>query len=112
MDVLFKLPANVYIYGQSQSRKSCLVLSMLRHLNELFDPPPTSRLIYCFFVNVKPCLTTWLKQYQAFSFVEVFPENLHDMLVDDKNSLIIVDDLISECSKDQRMSELFKPGSH
>ena len=36
-----------------------------------------------------------------------FHDNLHDMLVNDKNSLIIMDDLMFECSKDQRMSELF-----
>ena len=106
MDVRFKLPANVYIYGQSQSGKSCLVRSMLHRLNERFDPLPT-RLIYC------------LGEYQTMfddmvenGFVKGFPDNLHDMLGDDNNSLIIVDDLMLECSKDQRMTELFTPGSH
>ena len=45
-------------------------------------------------------------------FVEGFPDNLHDVLVNDKNSLIIMDDLMFECSKDQRMSELFTKFSH
>ena len=46
------------------------------------------------------------------NFVEGFPDNLHDMLDNDKNSLVIVDDLMFECSKDQRMSELFTKFSH
>ena len=40
-------------------------------------------------------------------FVEGFPENLHKMTSNNKNTLVIVDDIMSESSKDQRMSELF-----
>ena len=49
MDVLVNnaTPANFYIYGQSQSRKTTLVCSMLNNLEELFHPIPT-QVIYCF----------------------------------------------------------------
>ena len=44
------------------------------------------------------------------TFVEGFPENLNDMLC--TNSLVIVDDLMSQCSQNQNMSDLFTKGSH
>ncbi len=36
MDVRFKVPANFYVSGQSQSGKSSLVRRLLRHTDELF----------------------------------------------------------------------------
>ena len=44
------------------------------------------------------------------TFVEGFPENLNDMLC--TNCLVIVDDLMSQCSQNQSMSDLFTKGSH
>ena len=47
MDIRFKTPANFYICGMSQSRKTSLIRSMLKNLEELFHPIPT-QVIYCF----------------------------------------------------------------
>ena len=47
MDVRFKVPANFYVSGQSQSGKSFLVRQLLQHSNELFYPIPT-KIIYCY----------------------------------------------------------------
>ena len=44
------------------------------------------------------------------TFVEEFPENLNDMLC--TNCSVIVDDLLSQCSQNQSMSDLFTKGSH
>ena len=44
------------------------------------------------------------------TFVEGFAENLNDMLC--TNCLVIVDDLMSQCSHNQSMSDLFTKGSH
>ena len=46
------------------------------------------------------------------SFVEGFPDNLYDILEGYTNSLVIIDDLMSECSKDLRMTDLFTRGFH
>ena len=110
MDVRFKTPANFYICGQSQSGKSYLVCSMLHHLDELFEPVP-SKIIYCYGVH-QPAFDGMGQTIPNIDFVKGFPHNLHDMLDNDKNSLVIVDDLMFECSKDQRMSELFTKFSH
>ena len=77
---------------------------MLCHLKELFDPVP-SKIIYCY-GEYEVAFDDMRRTISNIDFVEGFPDNLHDMLVNDKNSLIIMDDLMFECSKDQRMSEL------
>ena len=110
MDVRFKTPANFYICGQSQSGKSHLVRSMLYNLNELFHPVP-SKIIYCY-GEPQMEFDEMVKRIPNIIFVEGFPDNLTDILEGCQNSLVIVDDLMSECSNDPRMSDLFTRGSH
>ena len=106
MDVRFKVPANFYISGQSQSRKSYLVCKLLRHLNELFHPVPT-KVIYCYGEYQKE-----FDELYDVEFVEGFPEDLKQLTQGHEQTLLILDDLMSECSKDQRVSDLFTRGSH
>ena len=110
MDVRFKTPANFYICGQSQSGKSYLVRSMLRNLEELFFPIP-SKVLYCYgeFQNEFDELSKTLPNVQ---FVQGFPSDLYDMTEAHDNSLVILDDLMSQCSNDQRVADLFTRGSH
>ncbi len=110
MDVRFKTPANFYICGQSQSRKSYLVRSMLRNLEELFFPIP-SKVLYCYgeFQKEFDELSKTLPNVQ---FVQGFPSDLYDMTEAHDNSLVILDDLMSQCSNDRRVADLFTRGSH
>ena len=106
MDVRFKVPANFYISGQSQSGKSYLVRKMLHHLNELFYPVP-SKVIYCYGEYQKE-----FDELRGVDFVEGFPADLSQLTQDHEQTLLILDDLVAECSKDQRVSDLFTRGSH
>ena len=107
MDVRFKTPANFYISGQTQSGKSHLTRCMLRHLEELFYPVPT-KVIYMYGV--------YQKEFDELppnvELVEGFPDNLTDMIRGHDHSLIVLDDLMSQCSNDQRVADLFTRGSH
>ena len=107
MDVRFKMPANFYISGQSQSGKSHLTRCMLRHLEKLFYPVPT-KVIYMYSV--------YQKEFDELppnvELVEGFPNNLSDMVCGHDHSLIVLDDLMSQCSNDQRVADLFTRGSH
>ena len=106
MDVRFKVPANFYISGQSQSGKSYLVRKMLHHLNELFYPVP-SKVIYCYGEYQKE-----FDELRGVDFVEGFPADLSQLTQDHEQTLLLLDDLRAECSKDQRVSDLFTWGSH
>ena len=110
MDVRFKTPVNFYICGQSQSGKSYLVRSILHHLNELFDPVP-SKIVYCYGEH-QAAFDDMARPMDNIEFVEGFPDNFHEMTSNEKNSLVILDDLMFQCSKDQRMSDLFTRSSH
>ena len=107
MDVRFKTPANFYICGQTQAGKSHFTRRMLRHLEELFYPVPT-KIIYCY--------GEYQKKFDELppnvELMEGFPDNLSDMVRGHDSSLVVLDDLMSQCSNDQRVADLFTRGSH
>ena len=106
MDVRFKVPSNFYISGQSQCGKSYLVRRLLYYLNELFHPVP-SKVIYCYGEYQKE-----FDELHGVDFIEGFPEDLTELTRGHEQTLLILDDLMRECSKDQRVSDLFTRGSH
>ena len=108
MDVRFKTPANFYICGQSQSRKSFHVRSMLHHHDELFEPKIT-KIVFCY-GEYQSVFNSMMQTIPNLTFVEGFSENLNDMLC--TNCLVIMDDLMSQCSQNQIMSNLLTKGSH
>ena len=107
MDVKFKTPANFYICGQTQCGKSYFTRYMLRYFEELFYPVPT-KIIYC--------CGEYQKEFDEFppnvELVEGFPDHLNDMVRGHDHSLVVLDDLMSQCSNDQRVADLFTRGSH
>ena len=52
------------------------------------------------------------KTVPNIQFVEGFPNNLYDMTDAHDSSMVILDDLMSQCSNDQRVVDLFTRGSH
>ena len=46
------------------------------------------------------------------SLIEGFPDNLYTLTNRHKNSLVVLDDMMADCSKDQHVSDLFMRGSH
>ena len=80
---------------------------MLRHLEELFYPVPT-KVIYMYSV--------YHKEFDELppnvELVEGFPDNVIDMVRGHDHSLIVLDDLMSQCSNDQRVADLFTRSSH
>ena len=110
MDARFKTPANFYICGQSQSGKSYLVRSMLYNLDELFTPVP-SKIVYCY-GEYQPIFDEMKYKIPDISFVEGLPEDLYHILEGYENSMVVIDDLMAQCSKNQNISDLFTKGSH
>ena len=51
-------------------------------------------------------------ELHGVDFIEGFPQDLNEITQGHDQTLLILDDLMSECSKDQRVSDLFTRGSH
>ena len=110
MEMRFKTPANFYVCGMSQSGKTSLIHSMLKILEELFHPIPT-QVIYCFGQPQKE-FNELIKIVPKIKLVEGFPDDLYEMINGHTNLLVILDDLMCQCSNDQCVSDLFTRGSH
>ena len=110
MDVRFRTPANYCICGQSQSGKSHLVRSMLDNLEELFYPVPT-KILYCYGERQKE-FDDLSRGLPNIEFVDGFPNDLYALVEGHNKSLVILDDLMSQCSNDTRVSDLFTRDSH
>jgi hypothetical protein len=110
VDVRFITPANFFISGQSQSGKTYLVRSMLYNLNDLFDPVP-SKIVYCY-GEYQEIFNDMTRTIPNIYFTEGFPDNLYGILEGYQSSLVKIDDLMSQCPTDQRISDLFTKGSH
>ena len=81
---------------------------MLHHRDELFEPKIT-KIIFCY-GEYQSAFDSMKQTIPNPTFVEGFPEDLNDMLC--TNCLVIVDDLMSQCSQNPSMSDLFTKGSH
>ena len=75
-------------------------------LNDLFHPVPT-KVIYCYGEYQKE-----FDELRGVDFIEGFPQDLNELTQGHDQTLLVLDDLMSECSKDQRVSDLFTRGSH
>ena len=93
MDVRFKVPSNFYISGQSQCGKSYLVRRLLYYLNDLFHPVP-SKVIYCYGEYQKE-----FDELHEVEFIEGFPEDLNALTRGHEQTLLVLDDLMSEALK-------------
>ena len=80
---------------------------MLRYLEELFYAVPT-KVIYCY--------GDYQKEFDELpprvELTEGFPDHLNDMVRGHDHSLVVLDDLMSQCSNDQRVVDLFMRGLH
>ena len=96
----------IFTFRDKPSQES-LISHALRHLEELFYPVPT-KIIYCY--------EEYQKEFDDLlpnvELMEGFPDNLNDMIRGHDSSLVVLDDLMSQCSNDQRVADIFTRGSH
>ncbi len=84
-----------------------MVRPMLNYLEEMFHPLPT-KTIYCY--------REYQKEFDEFpsnvELIEGFPSDLSQLTKGHDNSLIVLDNLMSQCSNDPCVADLFTRGSH
>lgn len=90
--------------GPSKVGKSFLLRDFLKYRKQMFSTPP-DKVVWFFGIFQK-----LYKQIPNVTFVEGFPPDYHKYL--GQNSLIILDDLMSEMGSDERLTHLFTKESH
>jgi len=105
---VFIHPFTCTIAGPTQSGKTSLLKNILIFNSILFDKPPNT-ITYCY--------STWQTIYNELGeiipnirFVKGIPDI--DELDQEKNNLVILDDLMKECEEDCSIQKLFTIDSH
>lgn len=99
-----KHPFSSIISGPSNCGKSFFVRDLIKYKHEMITPVPDK--IVWFYGIQQPLYD----EIADVTFVEGFPSNYRDYL--GENTLFIIDDLMSECGNDKRLTHLFTKGCH
>ena len=107
-DTRFIHPFCMMIAGPSQSGKTRFVAEMLSNVEKNIHPVVS---------NILHCYTTWQDSFEliktqnnTINFCEGLPQMSE--LENYKDMIIVLDDLMSECTDNLRMQYLFTVGSH
>ena len=103
----FKCPSSIIIAGPSQCGKTAFTKQLLQQADSLFERP-IRKIVYCYgqwqecFTNMEPRVT----------FVEGIPEDIPSLFPPNCPGILILDDLMRNCSDDERILDLFTKVSH
>ena len=99
------------ILGPSGSGKTCFVYSLLVNASRLIDKQ--FDYVICFLGSNDSKLQELTSIYGSkIRFVKGLPESFEEYIDSSKNGFILVDDLMSESTKDERVSTLYTKTSH
>ena len=104
-DLKFEHPSNWLIGAPSQSGKTHLVYNILKNCEKLIQPK-VNKFIYCY-TEWQPLYEKMLVDIKNINFIKGLPE-LEIM----ENSIVILDDLMSQVVEDKNALNLFTVGSH
>ena len=108
----FKHPFTMVIAAPTGFGKTVFVTKVLEYANQTIDPLP-QRIIWCY-SQWQPLYQAMLSMIPGIEFIRGVPPNMENDSFLDVNSrnLIVLDDLMSDIGKDQRITDLFTKGSH
>lgn len=110
MTVKFVHPFTCMVAGPTGSGKTVFVRKLLKYNQDLIEKPP-QKIIWCYGVYQK-AYTEMMAEVPTIEFIEGFPSSFDGVIDPNLRNLIIVDDLMAECTKDANMTSLFTRGSH
>lgn len=105
-------PFTSIVSGMTSSGKSYFVKQLLKCDGDMIYPKP-QRIIW-FYGQDQPLYDTIRKELPTIEFHKGIPSDLdEDDYFDTKvTNLVIIDDLMTDCRNDQRLTKLFTIGSH
>ena len=110
MDARLLHPFALICCGPTGSGKTQFVKRMILEGKSVVDKP--SGLILWLYGEYQDAYDELKASFPNIRFVESFPPNLNAFVDPSVNNLVVVDDLMLECSKDSSLTEAFTKGSH
>ena len=107
----FQHPFSALISGGRKSGKTVFTTKLLREGSRLIKPPP-ERIVWCYTKHQKDLYAELKSINKDIEYLEGIPSDLSTMFDSKTNNLIILDDMMDEGSKDERVSQLFTRGRH
>ena len=108
----FITPCATIVAGGSSTGKTVLVSHILNNLDYCYDKP-TRKIMY-FYTVYQPIFLQLEQELENIEFFKGLPTEEHLEAVEDANfhDIIIMDDLLAECSSSQFVENLFVRNSH
>ena len=104
----FKCPSSVIIAGPSQCGKTTFTKLLLQYADVLFERP-IRKIVYCY-GQWQECFQDMASQ---ITFVEGIPEDIPALFpMGCRPGILVLDDLMRNCSEDERILDLFTKVSH
>ena len=104
----FKCPSSIMIAGPSQCGKTTFTKQLLEQADSLFERP-IRKIVYCY-GQWQECFRNMTAQV---TFVEGIPEDIPSLFpANCRPGILVLDDLMRNCSDDERILDLFTKVSH
>lgn len=104
----FKCPSSIIIAGPSQCGKTTFTRQLLQQADSLFERP-IRKIVYCY-GQWQECFKDMTSQV---TFVDGIPEDIPSMFpLNYRPGILVLDDLMRNCSDDERIVDLFTKVSH
>ena len=110
MDARLLHPFTLICSGPTGSGKTQFVKRMILEGESVVDKPP-DRILWLY-GEYQDAYDELKAPIPNIRFVEGFPPNLNALVDPSVNNMVVVDDLMLECSKDSRLTNVFTKGSH
>ena len=110
MDTRIKHPFTALVAGPTGCGKTQFVTKLLKHHDSVVDKP-FQKIVWCY-GEYQVGYAAMARDMPFVQLHEGIPSNMESLFDRGSTNLIILDDLMSQATKDERVAHLFTKGSH
>ena len=111
MESTLNHPFSMLVSGGRKAGKSEFTKSLLRSKETMINPSP-ERIVWCYAKHQEELYEELISIDSSIEYVHGIPENIETMFMKDQTNLIVLDDMMDEASKNDKVSQLFTRGRH